>query len=129
MTKQIWQGPYKSPFKAAVKALDAAGYDTIEFCNNGAWSAVSDYPFFDTPEDFIEDTLAFLAAEWGVVVQLREDGFYAVREEDEKSTYGKVNDLASMCVDVIFTDSNGKEKWVARFLSEDDADLFIRSKQ
>lgn len=81
MSKQ-WQGPYDNPFKAACKALDADNVDTSEFSTFGLWGCVGEYPFHTQAGDFIEDLCAFLASQWNIVVQHREDGFYAMRDEE-----------------------------------------------
>lgn len=78
MSKEIkWFGPHKSPFVAAVQALDDQNIDISEFTSYRMWNMAGVYNFFDSAGDFVEDLCAFIAKDSNVVVQRRDDGFYA----------------------------------------------------
>lgn len=142
----VWQGPCESPFVAASKALDKAGMDTTEFSTFRMWDMAGEYPFFSKAEDFIEDLCAHLAQEYGIVVQRRDDGFYATYDEHKgESSYvirpmGKrddengcrsvlKSDEGADCFAIFFVDGEDRHSWVADFVNKDDAILFVELKK
>lgn len=69
-------GPFNNPFQAAVRALDEAGFDTVEFTTYRMWDACGYYNFHEQP-DFINDLLAYLDSAHSIKVEHKPDGFYA----------------------------------------------------